>query len=35
MCEKKHITGIFNVTFLIKLNILFDLAVSTVTVEIG
>ena len=35
MCEKKHITGIFNVTLLIKLNILLDLAVSTVTVEIG
>ena len=33
--KKKPITGIFNITFLIKLSILLDLAVSTVTVETG
>lgn len=35
MWGKKPITGIFNITFLIKLSILLDLAVSTVTVETG
>ena len=31
--KKKHIIGILNITFLIKLSTLLDLAISTVTVE--